>query len=291
MTLKSKKNVDFSSTQDPFAQREAEKYSNPIPSRELIVQLLEQVGEPLSRKDIADNFALAHEDQQEALRRRLRAMERDGQLLFNRRQQYCLVNNKDLIAGRIIGHADGFGFIKPDDGSDDLFLSPREMKAVLHNDRAIVRIAGLDRKGRREGAVVEVLERNTHQIVGRLSVERGLTFVVPDNKNIAHEILIPKGEEGEAQKGQIVVVEIIEQPSARCQPIGKVIEILGAHMAPGMEIEMAIRSHELPNTWPAALLAEIAPLSPEVPEAAKENRVDLRRHAIGDHRRRRCAGF
>ncbi|MEQ1638433.1 MAG: ribonuclease R [Methylococcales bacterium] len=277
MTLKSKKNVDFSSTQDPFAQREAEKYGNPIPSRELILQLLEQVGEPLSRKQITDNFALSHEDQLEALRRRLRAMERDGQLLFNRRQQYCLVNNKDLIAGRVLGHADGFGFIKPDDGSDDLFLSPREMKALLHNDRAIVRVAGLDRKGRREGALVEILERNTHQIVGRLFVERGCTFVTPDNKNIAQDVLIPKGEQGKAKKGQIVVVEIIEQPSARCQPIGKVIEILGAHMAPGMEIEMAIRSHALPNQWPAALLDEIAPLSPEVPEAAKQNRVDLRK--------------
>ncbi|MCX7086437.1 MAG: ribonuclease R [Methylococcales bacterium] len=277
MTLKSKKNVDFSSTQDPFAQREAEKYDNPIPSRELIIQLLEQVGEPLLRKQIADNFALVNEDQLEALRRRLRAMERDGQLLFNRRQKYCLVNNKDLIAGRILGHADGFGFIKPDDGSDDLFLSPREMKAVFHNDRAIVRVAGLDRKGRREGAVVEILERNTHQIVGRLFVEKGFSYVVPDNKNIAHDILIPKGEEGKAKKGQIVVVEIIEQPSSRCQPIGKVVEILGAHMAPGMEIEMAIRSHELPNQWPATLLKEIASLSPEVPEAAKQDRVDLRK--------------
>jgi ribonuclease R len=277
MTLKSKKNVDFSSTQDPFAQREAEKYANPIPSRELIIQLLEQVGEPLSRKQITDNFALAHEDQLEALRRRLRAMERDGQVLFNRRQQYCLVNNKDLIAGRVLGHADGFGFIKPDDGSADLFLSPREMKALLHNDRAIVRVAGLDRKGRREGAVVEILERNTHQVVGRLFVERGCNFVVPDNKNIAQDILIPKGEQGKAKKGQIVVVEIIEQPSARCQPIGRVVEILGNHMAPGMEIEMAIRSYELPHKWPDALLEEIAPLSPAVPEAAKQHRVDLRK--------------
>lgn len=276
MTVKSKKNIDFSLTQDPFAQREAEKYANPIPSRELIVQLLAQAGEPLSGKHIAEQFALTEEDALEALRRRLRAMERDGQLLFNRRQRYCLVNNKDLIAGRILGHADGFGFIRPDDGSDDLFLSPREMKGLMHNDRAIVQIAGLDRKGRREGSVVEVLERNTRQIVGRLFVERGCTYVVPDNKNIAHDILIPKGEEGSAQKGQIVVVEIIEQPSARCQPIGKVIEILGNHMAPGMEIQMAIRSYELPNQWPAALLAEIAPLSPEVPEAAKQDRVDLR---------------
>jgi ribonuclease R len=275
MPPKSKKDVELS-TKDPFAQREAEKYENPIPSRELILQLIEQAGKPLTRSDIANRFKLESEDDLEALRRRLRAMERDGQLLFNRSQQYCLVNNKDLIVGRIIGHADGFGFIRPDDGSDDLFLSPREMNPLLHNDRALVRVTGVDRKGRREGALVEILERNTHQIVGRLYKEDGFTYVVPDNKNIAQTVLIPKGGTGKAKQGQIVVAQITEQPTKLHQPIGRIIEVLGDHLAPGMEIEMAIRSYELPNTWSEELLAEIKPLTPEVPEAAKENRVDLR---------------
>jgi len=115
----------YTETVDPYAKREAEKYENPIPSRELILQLIEDVGKPLRRQQIAKQFGLESADNLEALRRRLRAMERDGQLLFNRRQKYCLVNSQDLIAGRILGHADGFGFIKPDDGSADLFLSPR----------------------------------------------------------------------------------------------------------------------------------------------------------------------
>jgi ribonuclease R len=276
MTLKSKKDVDFSSTNDPYAQREAEKYENPIPSRELILQYLEHTGKPLGREEIAEAFTLESEDQLEALRRRLRAMERDGQLLFNRGKKYCLVNNEDLIAGRIIGHADGFGFIKPDDGSDDLFLSPREMNPLLHNDRALVRIAGVDKKGRREGAVVEILQRNTHQVVGRLYKEDGFTYVVPDNKNIAQTILLQKGGAGNAKQGQIVVAEIVEQPTKLRQPIGRIIEVMGEHMAPGMEIEMAIRSYELPNQWPDDLLEEIKPLKKEVPEAAKQDRVDLR---------------
>lgn len=276
MTLKSKKDVDFNSTKDPYAQREAEKYENPIPSRELILQLIEHAGKPLRREEIAEAFSLESEDQLEALRRRLRAMERDGQLLFNRGKKYCLVNNEDLIAGRIIGHADGFGFIKPDDGSDDLFLSPREMNPLLHNDRALVRVAGIDKKGRREGAVVEILQRNTHQVVGRLYKEDGFTYVVPDNKNIAQTILIQKGGVGKAKQGQIVVAEIVEQPTKLHQPIGKIIEVMGEHMAPGMEIEMAIRSYDLPNQWPDELLEEIKPLKKDVPEAAKENRVDLR---------------
>ncbi|WP_019865424.1 ribonuclease R [Methylovulum miyakonense] len=276
MPSKSKKDVDFSSTKDPYAQREAEKYENPIPSRELILQLIEHAGKPLLRKEIAEAFTMESEDQLEALRRRLRAMERDGQLLFNREQRYCLVNNKDLIVGRIIGHADGFGFIRPDDGSDDLFLSPREMNPLLHNDRAMVRIVGIDKKGRREGAVVEILERNTHQIVGRLYKEDGFTYVIPDNKNISQTVLLQKDGVGKAKQGQIVIAEIVEQPSKLRQPIGRIIEVLGDHLAPGMEIEMAIRSHELPHIWPDELTEEIKRLSPEVPEAAKAGRVDLR---------------
>ncbi len=277
MPSKSNKDVDLNSTQDPYAQREAEKYENPIPSRELILHNLEQAGKPLSRVEFATIFKLESDDDLEALRRRLRAMERDGQLLFNRGQRYCLVNNKDLIVGRIIGHADGFGFVRPDDGSDDLYLSPREMNPLLHNDRAMVRIAGIDKKGRREGAVVEILERNTHQIVGRLYKEDGFTYVVPDNKNIAQTLLVMNGEAGDAKQGQIVIAEIVEQPTKLRQPIGRVIEVLGDHLAPGMEIEMAILSYELPNVWPAELLESIKTLSSEVPESAKEGRVDLRK--------------
>ena len=280
MPSKSKKDVDFNSTKDPYAQREAEKYENPIPSRELILSALDHAGKPMSRIDIAQTFKLDNEEGLEALRRRLRAMERDGQLLFNRSQQYCLVNNKDLIVGRIIGHPDGFGFVRPDDGSDDLYLSPREMNPLLHNDRAMVRIAGIDKKGRREGAVVEILERNTHQIVGRLYKEDGFTYVVPDNKNIAQTLLVQNGGAGDAKQGQIVVAEITDQPTKLRQPIGKIIEVLGDHLAPGMEIEMALRSHELPYLWPEDLLNEIKSLSEEVPESAKENRVDLRDTAL-----------
>lgn len=279
MSLKSKKKAPPLAA-DPFAQREAEKYERPIPSRELILQLIEQSGRPLNRHAIATAFALEQEDDLEALRRRLRAMERDGQLLFNRNQHYCLVNSKDLIVGRVIGHVDGFGFIRPDDGSDDLYLSPREMNALLHNDRAMVRIAGLDKKGRREGAVVQILERNTHSIVGRLYKEDGFNYVIPDNKNIAQTVLLQKGGVGYAKQGQIVVAEIIEQPTKIHQPIGRIIEVLGDHLAPGMEIEMAIRSYELPNMWSAELLADIAPLSEEVTEADKAGRIDLRDIAL-----------
>jgi ribonuclease R len=275
MTLKSHQEIDFKSIPDPYAQREAIKYEHPIPSRELILQLLDQAGKSLLRQDIALEFGLESEEDLEALRRRLRAMERDGQLLYHHKQ-YTRVNNQDLIAGRVLGHADGFGFLKPDDGSDDLFLSPREMRQLMHHDRALVRVTDVDRRGRREASLVEVLEHNTHQIVGRLFQEKGFNFVVADNKKIAHDILIPKEALGKAKKGQIVVAEIVQQPSLHHQPIGRIIEVLGKHLAPGMEIEVAIRSYELPNEWPEKLLKEIKHLKAEVPESAKQGRIDLR---------------
>ena len=262
--------------QDPFAQREAEKYERPIPSRELIVQIIKEQGVPLHLEELAGLLEVTEELDVESLRRRLNAMERDGQLLRNRKDQYCFVNQKDLIAGRVIGHPDGFGFLRPDEGGDDLFLSPKEMRVLMHEDRAVVSVRGVDRRGRREAAVVEVLERNTQQLVGRLYVERGIASVTPDSKYLVHDIVIPDEGLGGAQPGQIVVVEILEHPTRRREPVGRIIEVLGDHMAPGMEIEVSIRSHDLPNVWPAEVEAEISGLRREVPEEAKAGRTDLR---------------
>jgi len=263
---------------DPHAKRESNKYDNPIPSREFILEQLETAGEPMNRESIASLLGLSSENDLEALRRRLRAMERDGQLMFNRKKEYALISKMDLITGRIIGHADGFGFLVPEDGSDDLFMTAFQMRRLFHGDRAIVRIAGVDKRGRREGALVEVLERANTSIVGRLFIDAGVGFVVADNKRISHEVLIPQENFGQAKHGQIVSVEIIEQPTRHRQAVGKVIEVLGDHMAAGMEIDIAMRSHGIATDWPDAVEAEIKDLTPEVPEQAKneKGRVDIR---------------
>jgi ribonuclease R len=219
---------------------------------------------------------LSREDDLEALRRRLRAMERDGQLLRNRRGGYGLVDRMDMVRGRIVAHPDGFGFLVPDEGGDDLFLSPRQMRAVFHDDRVVARVTGIDQRGRREGAIVEVLERNTHRVVGRIYYESGISFVVPDHKRLTQDIRIPPEHVGQSQHGQFVTVEIIEQPSSRTGPVGKVVEVIGDHMAPGMEIDVAIRAHELPLQWPDAVEDEIQGLAEQVEESAKHERVDLR---------------
>ncbi|MBD3670812.1 MAG: VacB/RNase II family 3'-5' exoribonuclease, partial [Gammaproteobacteria bacterium] len=261
---------------DPHADREAKKYDNPIPSREFIMKVLDAEGEPMDREGIARALDIRGSDQKEALRRRLRAMERDGQLLYNRRGGYCLVSKLDLLRGRVIGHPDGFGFLVPDDGGDDLFLSAREMRRLFHGDRAVVSIMGIDRRGRREGALVEVLERAIHQVVGRYFEDNGIGFVTPDNKRIPQDILVPKEQNGGAKTGQIVNVEITEYPTAFRQGMGKVVEIVGDHMAPGMEIDIAIRSFDIPEEWPEGVEQEIAGLTAEVPESAKEGREDIR---------------
>lgn len=262
--------------QDPFAQREAEKYGNPIPSREYIIQLLRDAQKSLTYEKLVEMLGLMDEEKQEALRRRLKAMERDGQLIFNRRGGYIPLDEADLIRGRVVGHKDGFGFVVPEDGSEDLFLSPRQMRTVFDGDRVVVNVSGVDRRGRREGTIVEVLERHTQQLVGRLFVERGVALVRPDNKRIHQDILIPPAELGGALDGQIVMVEILTQPSSRSQALGRVIEVLGDHMAPGMEIDVAVRSYQLPHKWPQEVEDEMRDLHPHVAEADKLQRVDLR---------------
>ncbi|MGB5727271.1 MAG: VacB/RNase II family 3'-5' exoribonuclease, partial [Thiogranum sp.] len=261
---------------DPFAEREAGNYTTPIPSREFILSVLTDSSQLMNREELAHAFGLSREEDIEALRRRLRAMERDGQLLRNRRGGYGLVERMDMVRGRVIGHPDGFGFLVPEEGGDDLFMSPRQMRGVLHGDRVVAHVVGVDRRGRREGAIVEVLERNTHSVVGRIYFESGISFVVPDHKRLTQDIRIPPEHTGGAQHGQFVTAAIIEQPSKRAGPVGKVVEVIGDHMAPGMEIDVAIRAHELPLEWPDAVEDEIQSLAGDVTETSKRNRADLR---------------
>ena len=261
---------------DPEAAREAEKYENPIPSRELILQHLGERGSPAAREELVEEFGLESDEDIEALRRRLRAMERDGQLIYTRRGTYAPVDKLDLVCGRVSGHRDGFGFLIPDDGSDDLFLSPAQIRLVFDGDRCLARVAGLDRRGRREGAIVEVISRAHESIVGRYHIESDVGFVVPDNPKIQQEVLVTPGRALDAKPGQFVEVKITHWPTQRFQPQGDIVEVIGNYMAPGMEIDVALRSFDIPHVWPEAVLKEAARLKPEVEEKDKHKRVDLR---------------
>ncbi len=263
--------------QDPFAAREAEKYENPIPSREFILEYLAERGRPAVLEQIQDELGMHSPDQEEAMRRRLIAMTRDGQLLKNRKGAYGPLASMEVIPGRVIGHKDGFGFIEPEDGSEDLFVSPRQMRNVFHGDRVLARVASIDNRGRREAIIVEVIDRNTQQIVGRFFMENGMAYVEPSNLRINHDILIPPDAYNDATSGQIVVVAVTDQPTMHSRPVGRVIEILGDHMAPGMEITVAIRKHELPYLWPEEALSEAGRFPADVTKDAYEGREDYRK--------------
>ena len=260
---------------DPYLEREREKYPNPLPSREYILETLAGFGVPVSKEKLSDALEIeAHE--MESFGHRLRAMERDGQIMRNRKEAICVVDKLDLIKGTVQGHPDGFGFLVPDDASGDLFLGPGEMHKVFHGDRVMVREIGLDRRGRREGSIVEVLERVNTRLVGRMFVEHSVLFVVAENRRINQDILVPPGEHMGAQPGQVVMIEIIEQPSKRMQPIGRVVEILGNYADPGMEIEIALRKHDLPHVFPGEVEALANRFPKQVSQVECEGREDIR---------------
>jgi ribonuclease R len=260
---------------DPFASREAANYPRPIPSREFILDYLRESVGPLTHEDICNTLNLNDDDQIEAMRRRLRAMERDGQVARNRRGGYGTLDKLNLVKGRVIGHPEGYGFVSPVQGeSEDIHLSSTQMRRVFDGDIVLVRIAGWDRRGRPDGTLVDVVERKTTQLVGRYFRESGISFVRPDNPRISQDILIPADRSLDANSGQIVVVNIVEPPSKNSLPVGHITEVLGEHLDPGMEIELSIRNYGIPHLWNDRVRAETVAIPDQVQDT--DFRVDLR---------------
>ena len=280
MKNKNKKSPSKPSSQsarhaDPHREREAARYENPIPSREAILQVLEQAGVPMNPRALARALEI-EETEEDGFARRLAAMEREAQIMKNRRGDVCLVQKLDLNPGRVQGHPDGFGFLVPDDGTDDMFLGPKEMQKVLDGDRVMVRVVGTDRKGRREATIVDVVERKNSRVVGRLFVEHGVLFVVAENKRINQDILIEPGFDAGAKPGQVVTVELVAQPAKNSEPVARVVEVLGNYADPGMEIEIALRKHDLPYLWPSAVEAAADKVPKKVGRTELKGREDLR---------------
>lgn len=271
------KNKSRRPVKDPFATREAANYDNPIASRELILQVIQKSPGPMSYEHLQEEFGYFDENQAEGLRRRLGAMVRDHQLFQNRRGGYVNFDHSDLIRGRVIAHPDGFGFLVPDEGGDDVFLHAKQMRSLMNGDRAAVKISGFDeRRKRNEGTVIEVLERAHQRIVGRYFRESGIDFVVPEDKRITQDVLISPDYDHSATPGQIVLVTLLEYPTRYTQAIGMVESVLGDYQAPGMEVTIAVNTHGLPHQWPDEVMSEAAKLGAEVLEADKQNRLDIR---------------
>lgn len=261
---------------DPHADREASRYENPIPSREVILSVLEDTGVLMKLPELAAQLHLEGEDPLEALRRRVLAMQRDGQIHIDRRGRMGLSTRLELKRCRVIGHHDGYGFAEPIEGGDDFFLSGHEMQRVFHDDEVLVAMTGTDSRGRPKGKVVEVLKRSLEVLPGRYMEEGGIGYLAPYNTRISQHILIPPNKKGRAQPGQMVSVRITDYPTSVLGAKGEVEEILGDHLDPGLEIDIAIRAHHIPWEWPEAVLDEAGTLRDEPEESDKEGRVDLR---------------
>ena len=257
--------------------RKSKPYKHPIPSQKKLIEFLNEAGKPLKLEEILKAFDLKGQRMRSLLVDRLSAMVRAGQILENRRGEYCLTAKLDLVTGTVSGHRDGFGFVVRDDREpEDIYLSAREMRSLFDGDRVAIRVTGLDRRGRAEGELVDVLERGTRQIAGQFIRERGIGLVVPDNSRISHRILIPKDEAGKAQAGDMVVVEILDFPTQVEQATGRITTVIGKPGEKGIATDIAIHSHGIPFEWPKSVLGEIKSYGSEVPSAAKAGREDLR---------------
>src|SRR3972149_10962019 len=221
--MKKKNNLRL---QDPFLEREREQYEHPLPSREFILQMLAEQGVPVAEEELLDILRI-EKDEEDLFSRRLREIERDGPIMRNRKRAICVVDKLNLVKGKVQGHPDGFGFLIPEDGSPDMFLSEKEMHQALHGDVVMVRQSGVDRRGRPEAKIVEVLERANNRVVGRLYEEHGIHYVVAENRRISQDILVASGGTGDAKAGQVVILEILKHPDKHAQPIGRIVQGLG----------------------------------------------------------------
>ncbi len=245
-----------------------------IPSREEILGIFRSANAPLDLRTLAMTLQVKPESQ-EVLTRRLNAMERDGQIRSDPAGFYVLADHSAFVSGRVSAHRDGFGFVIPDEPGDDLFLTEREMQKVLHGDKVLAKVVGFDRRGRPEGSIVEVVERGNTHIIGRLLKDNGVWIVAPEDKRIGQDIIL-EGSPGKAKSGQIVSVELTEQPGRFKQPVGRIVEVLGDIDDPGMEIEIAVRKFGVPHVFSAAALKQANKLPDVVHQKDWGDRVDLR---------------
>jgi len=253
-----------------------QKYRHPVPSRTEILDYIKESARPVTAADIAGNFAIKGSRPQKNLLTELRKMVRAGQVLENRRGEFLWLKRLDLITGTVIGHQDGFGFLRPDEGDDDIYLSAGQMRSLFNGDRAVVKVVGEDRRGRPEGRLVEVLERSVTEVAGQFIRERGIGVVIPDNPRIAHRILVARGAAGGAEHGQIVIAKILDFPTHLEQATGEILRIVGNADDKGIATDIAIHAHGIPTDWPRPVRDQAKQFGKEVPESAKKGRVDLR---------------
>lgn len=262
---------------DPYLNRELQRYVNPLPSREWILTILDRIGIPVNTSVLANKLGITKEEKA-FFERRLNAMARDGQVLINRRGAVCVADKLALVKCRVEVHKDDFGFaipLNPADGND-FVLYARQMLGLMNGDIVTVRPAGVDRKGRREGQVLDIIERANKDVVGRLKLEHGVALLIPEDKRLGASIVLQPHSVGKAKAGQVVVASIESYPDASQAAVARVTEVLGDYADSGMEIEIAVRKHHLPHQFSSACQKQAEKISDHVKPSEYKNRVDLR---------------
>ena len=234
----------------------------------------------LTREQIANALDLYSEQDKEALRRRLRAMERDGQLMFNKYKGYALIDESLMVSGKISIHQDGFGFVSYSDTEKDLFLTAGEISHVFDGDvvQVLMSPSGPHSKSgsRSFNKLIKVLERNTTQIVGILKRKGDDFYLLPDSSKILHKVEVDDRKMMDAKAGQLVNTDITEYPTFRQNTLVQIAEVLGHPEDPGIEITVALHRHGLVEGWTDEEFDHAEAFGAEVAEEDKVGRADYR---------------
>ncbi|MBI5286146.1 MAG: ribonuclease R [Deltaproteobacteria bacterium] len=245
---------------------------------------MEKAGRPLSFRELVYQLNIPWKER-DRVKRLIKDMIRDGILVKIKGERYGLPGRMNLVAGRLECHPDGYGFLIPEDGGEDIFIGSRGLKGGMHKDRVVVRVEGFKpvpagrkqgRDGRREGRVIRILERTHKTVVGKLEAGKGLNFVTPSDERILQEIIIPRQEGKGVRPGQMVVAELIRWPTEHLNPLGRLVEVLGEPDDPDVEIEVVARKYGLPYRFPTDVLKEAENVPQEVTDRDMKGRVDLR---------------
>jgi ribonuclease R len=262
---------------DPEFDAEGRRYAEPIPSRALILEELGNATRPLDATALARRLGVSKPALRQALGKRLHAMRRDGELRLVDGERFAVAGPRTELVGRVIAHRDGYGWLEADDGSPDVHIDQRQMATVMHGDRLRVRIVDDDGRGRRSGALVEILERGTQEVAGRFQDAGDVGFVVPEDPRMQrHRLLVANGDRGAAKQGDLVVARLLEMPSNGGNARAAVTRVLDTRRPADLAAELAIITHGLPQDWPADALAEARAWGSSVREENLDGREDLR---------------
>ncbi|QCI22463.1 ribonuclease R, partial [Buchnera aphidicola] len=261
---------------DPYQKREASKYKNPIPSREYIASWLKKCNTLTSQKHLERKFGINHKTEKTALRRRLKAMEQDGQIIYTRNRFYITPENLKIVKGKVIGHKDGYGFLRTETLKEDLWLSSEQMKLCIHGDVILAQILKSNRNRRNSARFLKLLQPNNTLIVGRYYTHESNKIVIPNDTRFNFKIFIFSSIQENISIGSIVVVKLKQYFRRKNKIQGLIVEVLGKKMNTNLAIDIALRTHSIPSSWSTEVKEQVDKISHQIYSSDIKKRIDLR---------------